>query len=101
MSKEPLIVPEEKGLTQKELANKLKQHFGFNYSIQGWNIYCKQMSGGPLDIMAVYSLVSQAVRELGYKRITLIDKGHRFLIGSVPFGICITIDKKKEEQNHE
>lgn len=76
-------------MTKIELARLLKKKFGVAYKIQGMNIYISHINGDTL--LSALSEVNSR-HELGYKRFFKKKKEcGRTLIGSVPFGIAITI----------
>lgn len=83
-------------LSQKDLAKQLKTKFGGTYKIQGLNIFIKNPNSSAEDILSFIEKLNKD-DNLGYKRFFVKDKGSKKLIGSVPFGIAITINESVNE----
>lgn len=88
-------------VSQKEFANKLKNQFGGIYRIKGWNIQIKNPNDSAENIMKFIDDLNNN-EGLGYKRFFVKDKSNgRKLIGSVPFGIAITLDYNNTSKLNE
>lgn len=79
-------------MTQKQIAKRLKKEFDVNYSIQGHNVFVKS-SKDISNKIKIYLESLNKEKNLGYKRFYIVSKNKgRKLIGSVPFGIAITLN---------
>jgi hypothetical protein len=87
-------ITEEK--TQKDLAKEINKKFGGTYRIQGYNLNIKGANASAETIKDFIEDLNKK-HNLGYKRFFVKDKGSRKILGSVPFGIAITIDESITE----